>query len=153
MNMLIRLLKWMFRVVGYAVASILVLVILAVCFIGFTVAGSRFAAEQISALISTPDQTVTISDASGLLTGKLRLGAVVVSDTKGTFAELHDIAVDWSPLALINRRFERVVEPGRIDLIVARDAVDPGQSVHFDLAGSSGTVALAGAGDRVLSFL
>jgi len=106
MNMLIRLLKWMFRVVGYAVASILVLVILAVCFIGFTVAGSRFAAEQISALISTPDQTVTISDASGLLTGKLRLGAVVVSDTKGTFAELHDIAVDWSPLALINRRFE-----------------------------------------------
>lgn len=106
MNMLIRLLKWIFRVVGYAALSVVALIILAVCFIGFTTAGSRFAAEQISALISTPDQTVTISDASGLLTGKLRLGAIVVSDTKGTFAELHDIAIDWSPLALVNRRFE-----------------------------------------------
>jgi translocation and assembly module TamB len=79
MKMLIRLLKWL----GYAALFGVVLVLLAVLFVGFTPMGARIAATQISSLVSTPDQVIEISPPSGLLTGRLRLDNVTLSDRQG----------------------------------------------------------------------
>lgn len=57
MKMLIRLLKWL----GYAALFGVVLVLLAVLFVGLTPMGARIAATQISSLVSTPDQVIEIS--------------------------------------------------------------------------------------------
>ena len=101
MKTLIRLLKWL----GYAALCGVVLVLLAVLFVGFTPMGARIAAKQISSLVSTPDQVIEISPPSGLLTGRLRLDNVTLSDRQGPYARVNQIAVDWSPLSLLAGTF------------------------------------------------
>ncbi len=101
MRTLIRLLKWL----GYAALCGVALVLLAVLFIGFTPMGARIAAKQISSLISTPDQMIALSTPRGLLTGRLRLDNVTLSDRQGPYARINEIAVDWSPLSLLAGTF------------------------------------------------
>jgi translocation and assembly module TamB len=113
MKTLIRLLKWL----GYAALCGVVLVLLAVLFVGLTPMGARIAAQQISSLVSTPDQTIEISPPSGLLTGRLRLDNVTLSDRQGPYARLNQIAVDWSPLSLLAGTFHADrVSAGSIDV-------------------------------------
>ena len=97
----IRLLKWF----AYTALGVVALLIAAVLFIGLTPTGSRFAATQISSLISSPDQKIDISTPKGLLSGRLRLDNVTISDRDGAFARLNGIAVDWSPLDLLGGTF------------------------------------------------
>lgn len=101
MTALIRLLKWF---VYIAVGGVTLLV-LAALFIGYTPTGAQFVANQVSALVSTPDQKIEISPPSGLLTGDLRLDSVVISDRDGVYARLNGLEVDWSPSALLSRTF------------------------------------------------
>ncbi|MFK0385877.1 translocation/assembly module TamB domain-containing protein [Agrobacterium sp. NPDC090273] len=101
MTMLIRLLKWL----GYIVLCGVVLLLLAVLFVGFTPIGARIAADQVSSLVSSPDQKIEISPPRGLLTGRLRLDNVTLSDRQGAYARVDDIAVDWSPLSLLAGTF------------------------------------------------
>ncbi|WP_320201419.1 translocation/assembly module TamB domain-containing protein [Agrobacterium sp. rho-13.3] len=101
MTALIRLLKWFVYIALGSVG----LLMLAVLFIGFTPTGARFAADKISALVSTPDQTIELSTPTGLLTGDLRLGSVVLSDREGVYARLGGIEVDWTPLSLLRGTF------------------------------------------------
>ncbi|MFN6985310.1 MAG: translocation/assembly module TamB, partial [Rhizobium oryzihabitans] len=113
MKTLIRLLKWL----GYAALCGVVLVLLAVLFVGFTPMGARIAAKQISSLVSTPDQTIEITPPSGLLTGHLRLDNVTLSDRQGPYARVNQIAVDWSPLSLLAGTFHADrVSAGSIDV-------------------------------------
>lgn len=113
MKMLIRLLKWL----GYAALFGVVLVLLAVLFVGLTPMGARIAATQISSLVSTPDQVIEISPPSGLLTGRLRLDNVTLSDRQGPYARVNQIAVDWSPLSLLAGTFHADrVSAGSIDV-------------------------------------
>ena len=113
MKTLIRLLKWL----GYAALCGVVLVLLAVLFVGFTPMGARIAAKQISSLVSTPDQVIDISPPSGLLTGRLRLDNVTLSDRQGPYARVNQIAVDWSPLSLLAGTFHADrVSAGSIDV-------------------------------------
>lgn len=113
MTTLIRLLKWL----GYAALCGVVLVLLAVLFVGLTPMGARIAAKQISSLVSTPDQTIEISPPSGLLTGRLRLDNVTLSDRQGPYARVNQIAVDWSPLSLLAGTFHADrVSAGSIDV-------------------------------------
>jgi translocation and assembly module TamB len=113
MKTLIRLLKWL----GYAALCGVVLVLLAVLFVGLTPMGAKIAAQQISSLVSTPDQTIEISPPSGLLTGRLRLDNVTLSDRQGPYARLNQIAVDWSPLSLLAGTFHADrVSAGSIDV-------------------------------------
>ena len=113
MKTLIRLLKWL----GYVALCGVVLVLLAVLFVGFTPMGARIAAKQISALVSTPDQAIDISPPSGLLTGRLRLDNVTLSDRQGPYARVNQIAVDWSPLSLLAGTFHADrVSAGSIDV-------------------------------------
>lgn len=101
MTALIRLLT---SIIYVALGSVAVLV-LAIMFIGLTRTGTQFAATQISSLISSPDQTITLSPPSGLLDGSLRLDSVTLSDRNGRYAQLNGVEVDWSPLELLSGTF------------------------------------------------
>ncbi|CAM5437412.1 translocation and assembly module TamB [Aquamicrobium terrae] len=70
----------------------------------------------VSSLASTPERKVTIGGLSGIWSGALRLDHVVVADKAGPWLVLRDVAVDWSPSALLSRTFraERVAV-GRIE--------------------------------------
>lgn len=101
MTALIRLLTWIIYIALGGVA----LLLLGVMFVGLTRTGAQFAATQVSSLISTPDQTVTLSPPSGLLNGALRLDKVTLSDRDGHYAQLNGVEVDWSPLELLRGTF------------------------------------------------
>ncbi|KJF71857.1 translocation/assembly module TamB domain-containing protein [Agrobacterium arsenijevicii] len=132
MKTLIRLLKWL----GYAALCGVVLVLLAVLFVGLTPMGARIAAKQISSLVSTPDQTIEISPPSGLLTGRLRLDNVTLSDRQGPYARVNQIAVDWSPLSLLAGTFHADrVSAGSID--VERKPLAPEQTATKSSGSSS----------------
>lgn len=80
--------------------------IVAVVALGYTAAGNQFLADQISSRVSTPDMQLRIDGVHGLLAGQLRIDRVTVADTKGIFAEVEDIAVDWSPWSLLTAEFD-----------------------------------------------
>ncbi|MGI2034902.1 translocation/assembly module TamB domain-containing protein [Rhizobium panacihumi] len=105
MTVLFRLMKWITRALVGAVAILLVLGIVVVLFVGLVPAGGRMAADTISSLVSTPDQTIKISRLKGVLSGRLRIEGVSLSDRDGTFGEIRNIAVDWSPLSLLTATF------------------------------------------------
>ncbi|MGV1986497.1 translocation/assembly module TamB domain-containing protein [Agrobacterium sp. 22-221-1] len=138
MKTLIRLLKWL----GYAALYGVVLVLLAVLFVGFTPMGARIAAKQISSLVSTPDQVIEISPPSGLLTGRLRLDNVTLSDRQGPYARVNQIAVDWSPLSLLAGTFHADrVSAGSID--VERKPLAPEQTSTKSSGNSSLPIEIA----------
>jgi len=56
--------------------------------------------------------------------------------------------VPTTRLAFTGRDGRRIVEPGAIDLIVARDALDATATVRIELTGATVVAALAGAADR-----
>ncbi|MEH6719747.1 MAG: translocation/assembly module TamB domain-containing protein [Aurantimonas endophytica] len=61
----------------------------------------QFLATRLENFISTDTMQVEIEGLSGALTGRLRIGSVTVSDPQGTFLTARDLAMDWSPFALV----------------------------------------------------
>jgi translocation and assembly module TamB len=141
MSILIRALNGLMKLIAILVSALLVIAVAVVLFVGFAPVATTFAVDRIAKLISTPDRTITISEPSGLLTGRLRAGTVTVSDTKGTFAQVHGLAVDWSPMSLLTGTFhaERVaadrVEVVRAPITTASPVVTttPATSSGFSL--------------------
>ncbi|KQT87989.1 translocation/assembly module TamB domain-containing protein [Aurantimonas sp. Leaf443] len=64
-------------------------------------AAQGFVADQIEKLLSSDTMTVEIEGLSGALTGNLRIESVTASDPQGVFLTARDLAMDWSPLALV----------------------------------------------------
>lgn len=106
MNRLTRILRATLRYAGYALAALLVVLAAALGFVGFTDAGARLAVSYAERIAAANGQVLSISEPSGLLTGKLRAAAITLGDGKGTYAEIRDLAVDWSPLRLLTLSFE-----------------------------------------------
>ncbi|MFC6447325.1 translocation/assembly module TamB domain-containing protein [Shinella zoogloeoides] len=106
MNRLSRILRATLRYLGYGLAVLMVLVVALLGFVGFTDAGARMAASQAEKIAAASGQVLSISEPSGLLTGRLRAAAITLGDEKGTYAEIRDLAVDWSPLRLLFLSFE-----------------------------------------------
>ena len=96
------LLARLFAVIGVLV----VLAIVALVGLGYTAAGNQFLADQVASRVSTPDMQLRIDGARGLLAGDLRIHRVTVADTKGPYAEIEDIAIDWSPWTLLTAEFD-----------------------------------------------
>ena len=91
----------------FAVAGLLLAVaIVAIAILGYTATGNQFLADQIASRVSTPDMQLRIEGARGLLSGNFRIDRVTAADTRGTFAEVEDIALDWSPLGLLTASFD-----------------------------------------------
>ncbi|MCO6180283.1 translocation/assembly module TamB domain-containing protein [Ciceribacter sp. RN22] len=105
MQFLTRLTKWILRLAAYVVGTTLALLVVAIVLGGFTSFGGRLLSGWIAELASTPDRRITISDPGPLLSGRLRVGTVTIADTKGTYATVRDLAVDWTPSALLAGRF------------------------------------------------
>ena len=106
MNRLSRILRATLRYLGYGLAILLVLFVALLGFVGFTDTGARVAVSYAEKIAAASGQVVSISEPSGLLTGKLRAGTITLGDAKGTYAEIRDLAVDWSPLQLLFLSFE-----------------------------------------------
>ncbi|PST17963.1 translocation/assembly module TamB [Rhizobium sp. JAB6] len=105
MSILIRILGKLVRLIAYAVVAILLLVIAAVLVVGLVPSATGYAVDQVAKLASTPDRTIAIAAPSGLLSGNLRIGSITVSDTKGPYAKVQNLAIDWSPLSLLTGTF------------------------------------------------
>lgn len=105
MSSLFRVLEGFVRVVVAVVLLAVVVAIATVLFVGFAPFATQLAVDEVTKLASTPDRVITISGPSGLLTGRLRAGAITVADSKGMVAEVRDLAVDWSPMTLLTGTF------------------------------------------------
>ena len=107
--------------------------------------GGRDAEEVVQVYANDPVASVTRPVRALVAFGRV---AVAAGRTVRVRVELSSAV-----FSLVNRRFERVVEPGTIELIVARNAADPGRSAQLELVGDTVPAELAGTEDRVLSFL
>jgi translocation and assembly module TamB len=106
MNRFLRFLKAASRWFLYCLGVVLVAAVLFLVFVGFTAPGARLVAAMIEKYASTPDQIVRINDPSALLTGDFTASSVTLFDSKGVYAEIREVAIDWSPTALFAKRFE-----------------------------------------------
>lgn len=101
----------------YGLCMIAGLVAIAVTVVGTTQFGTRFVSDLVAQLVSKPNRIITINSVSGLLNGHLRVGDIAISDANGTYAQMKDLSIDWSPLALLSKRFEASqVKLGSVDL-------------------------------------
>ncbi|WP_062111453.1 translocation/assembly module TamB domain-containing protein [Aureimonas sp. AU40] len=69
-------------------------------------AKAQFLAGQLENLLSTEDRQVKIQGLSGALSGNVRIEEVTVSDRDGVWLTARDLALDWSPLALVRKNVE-----------------------------------------------
>ncbi|MBY5408483.1 filamentous hemagglutinin adherence factor [Rhizobium leguminosarum] len=105
MQTLAKIVNWIVRLTGYAVGATLILAVVALAIFGFTSFGARIVTEKIASTLSNRDMTIEVREPQGLLTGGLRAAEISISDTRGIFAEIHGIAIDWNPLALLTGTF------------------------------------------------
>ncbi|OLP42820.1 translocation/assembly module TamB domain-containing protein [Rhizobium oryziradicis] len=89
----------------YGLCIIAGLLAIALTLVGTTQFGTRFVSDLVASLVSKPNRIVAIDNVSGLLDGHLRAGRITVSDANGTYAQVKDLSIDWSPLALLSKRF------------------------------------------------
>ncbi|MBW9054322.1 translocation/assembly module TamB domain-containing protein [Rhizobium mesosinicum] len=105
MQMLAKIMNWMMRLVGYGLGAAIILAVIALAIFGFTSFGARIITENVASALSNRDMTISVREPEGLLTGGLRAAEITLSDTRGTFAEIRGISVDWNPLALLTGTF------------------------------------------------
>ncbi|NKK79516.1 translocation/assembly module TamB domain-containing protein [Rhizobium leguminosarum] len=105
MQTLTKIVNWIVRLTGYVVGAILILAVVALAIFGFTSFGARIVTEKIASTLSNRDMTIEVREPQGLLTGGLRAAEISISDTRGVFAEIHGVAIDWNPLALLTGTF------------------------------------------------
>ena len=109
--------NWMMRLVGYGLGAAIILAVIALAIFGFTSFGARIITENVASALSNRDMTISVREPEGLLTGGLRAAEITLSDTRGTFAEIRGISVDWNPLALLTGTFHaRQVSIASIDV-------------------------------------
>ncbi|WP_349956450.1 translocation/assembly module TamB domain-containing protein [Rhizobium sp. ZPR3] len=141
MSILIRILGRLVRWIAYAVVAILVLVVAAVLVVSLVPSATGYAVDQVAKIASTPDRTIAIAAPSGLLNGNLRVGSITVSDTKGPYAKVQNLAIDWSPLSLLTGTFHAdrvaadVVDFERLPVstVAPAPATQPASSSGFSL--------------------
>ena len=120
-----RIVKRILRLVLYLVVLAIVAAAGALVVLTKTERGRENLAGLISSMASSDSSKLTVGGIDGLWGGNLTVDHVVLEDGQGPWLVLRDIAVDWSPLALLSKRFsaERVAV-GRIEL-ARLPAADP----------------------------
>ncbi len=79
--------------------------------------GQRFAADQLTQLLSGPDGGIEISELGGSLWDRLTVGKVVMSDSEGAWLTVEGVTLDWSPFALLSSEASvRLLEVQRVDM-------------------------------------
>lgn len=100
-----RIIGWTLRIFAGLLATLVTLTILVIVIGGLSASGSQFLANQIAALISKDNQQITITAPSALLAETLTVERITVADSGGTYATIEGLALDWTPLDLLSRRF------------------------------------------------
>ncbi|APO69474.1 hypothetical protein IE4872_CH03891 [Rhizobium gallicum] len=105
MQALTKFVSWTIRVIGFATGAALILAAIAIAIFGFTSFGSRIVTEEVAEALSNRDMKIAVREPSGLLTGGLRAAEITISDTRGVFAQITGLSIDWNPLALLRGAF------------------------------------------------
>ncbi|MBB4009234.1 translocation/assembly module TamB domain-containing protein [Allorhizobium taibaishanense] len=100
------LLSGLGRVLGYGLLILSAMLVIALTLVGTTQFGSRFVGDLVASLASKPNRVIAIDGLGGLLNGHLRAAKITVSDASGTYGEIENLSIKWSPFALLSRRFE-----------------------------------------------
>lgn len=111
-----KIAKRIMRVLFYAVLVAVAGLAGAAVVLTTTERGRDNLAGLISDAASSDDSKVTVRGIDGIWSGRLRVDHVVLEDREGPWLVLREVAVDWSPMALLSRTFlaERVAV-GRIE--------------------------------------
>lgn len=114
---MMKIIKRVMRVLFYLVVIVVAAGIGALIVLTTTERGRENLAGMISTMASSADSKVEVSGIAGIWSGALKVDHVVLEDSKGPWLVLRDVAVDWSPLALLSKTFsaERVAA-GRIEV-------------------------------------
>ncbi|MGB3538246.1 MAG: translocation/assembly module TamB domain-containing protein [Mesorhizobium sp.] len=109
--------KRILRVLFYLVVLVVVAAVGALVVLTKTERGRDNLAGLISSVASSDTSKLTVGGIDGIWSGNLTVDHVVLEDRQGPWLVLRKVAVDWSPLALLSKRFsaERVAA-GRIEL-------------------------------------
>ncbi len=105
MQALTKFVNWTIRVIGLATGVVLILAVAAIAIFGFTSFGSRIVTEQVAEALSNRDMKIAVREPGSLLSGGLRAAEITVSDTRGVFAQINGLSIDWNPLALLRGTF------------------------------------------------
>jgi translocation and assembly module TamB len=100
-----RWVKLSLRILRYGLYAALAFVIGAVAVLTLTERGRENLAGLISNFASSPGQTIKLSGLDGIWSGNLRLGSLVLEDEQGPWLVARNVAVDWSPLKLLQKTF------------------------------------------------
>ena len=101
-----RLVKLILRILRYTIYAALAFVIAALAVLTLTERGRENLAGLISDFASSSGRTVKIAGINGIWSGNLTLQSLVIEDEDGPWLVGRNIAVDWSPLALITKTFQ-----------------------------------------------
>ncbi|WP_245525519.1 translocation/assembly module TamB domain-containing protein [Mesorhizobium sp. M00.F.Ca.ET.216.01.1.1] len=100
-----KMLKRILRIVLYTLLIVMAATAGALVVLTKTERGRDNLAGIVSTMASTPDRKVTVSGIDGIWSGALRLDQVVLEDREGAWLVARNVAVDWSPLALLWKSF------------------------------------------------
>ncbi|MFG1465541.1 translocation/assembly module TamB domain-containing protein [Xanthobacter sp. DSM 24535] len=114
--------------------AILLVAVIAFALMAFgavqTPPGKAFLARLGSELASTGGMRVTLSGLTGFVPGDIALARVELADPSGTFLELEDVRVRWSPLALLSGTVDvSLMEAARMNVLRAPDLPPPAEPV------------------------
>ncbi|MGI9493715.1 MAG: translocation/assembly module TamB domain-containing protein, partial [Geminicoccaceae bacterium] len=91
----------------------LVLLIVGAAIFVQTGPGKRFLASQLSSRLSTPNAGIEITGIQGRVPIDMQVARLQLSDPEGVWLDATELALDWSPIALLSGRM-------RIDTVLAK---------------------------------
>ncbi|KAB2950321.1 MAG: translocation/assembly module TamB [Rhizobiaceae bacterium] len=156
-------LRRIFRILRLLVVLVLALAIGAILVFTLTEKGRENLAGLVSDLASTEASKVRIGRLDGIWSGHLTLGHLVLEDAEGPWLAARDVAIDWSPLALLSSTFDadrvsaarievarlpesRGGEGGGLPVDIAVRALDlPDIALGEELAGGIARLSASGA--------
>ncbi|RUY09012.1 translocation/assembly module TamB, partial [Mesorhizobium sp. M2A.F.Ca.ET.040.01.1.1] len=93
------------RIIIYTLLVLLVVAIGALVVLTGTEGGRQNLAGLISKMASSEDRKITVAGIEGIWSGALRVDHVVLEDRAGPWMVARNVALDWSPTALLSRNF------------------------------------------------
>ncbi len=94
-----RILKWLLIVMAVLIVLPMLAVVVVLVFAN-TSPGRRLIENETASLTGG---MVRLQDLSGRFPDALRVGQIQVSDAKGPYVTIRELALDWSPLKLLGR--------------------------------------------------
>ncbi|RKE80177.1 translocation/assembly module TamB domain-containing protein [Rhizobium sp. AG855] len=117
MTWLKRILTWTIKLLGALTAAALTIVIVAVLVAGFSRSGSSFLFARIAELASTENTQIEVTGASPLFSNPLTIEQVTLADTRGTYATIGGLSLDWTPSDLFRKRFSaELISAANVDV-------------------------------------